>query len=157
MDSSYRSRSAYYPKDNNIFSSEPPGPTATAKPPKAVTTVFPGSNVDNAKFTPRGTHGRHICQSSIELGSGMGTVKTERVALPREPKKHQVRVNDVAAGVRQEGAIVDQRATSGIFGNPGGVLREVNKPRVPVTAGMTGKERRDALTAWRNGKATSSA
>lgn len=132
----------------NIFGSAPAPATREYKQP-----VFPGLSGDSTRTAPRGDHGRSIHDASVDLGGGYGSGPGAQ--RPVHHPKHLVRDDDVAAGSRQGDTILDQSKESGIFGNGGaGALRDSNAPAgPPSTAGMTGKERRDAIAAWRNAKA----
>jgi hypothetical protein len=142
-----RAPSQYRPADSNIF-----GGGAENQPSRtAVTTAFPGSMGDSAKSTPRGDHGRNILDSKIDLGGGYGNSALNHVR-PGTTSRHSVQENDKPAGTRGESVIVKQTETHNIFGAQS-ALREINQPAVPSTTGMTGKERRDTIAAWRNGKA----
>lgn len=143
-----RAASSYRPADSDIFSarenSQPVGPS--------VKTVFPGMSGEATKQTPRGDHGRSIHDASLDLGGGYGN-EAHNHMRPSTARKHSIQGDDKAAGTRGPSVIVKQTDSHNIFGEFNHALRDVNKPvGVPDCAGMTGKERRDTIAAWRNGK-----
>jgi hypothetical protein len=145
------------PADSDIFgarqSAAPSQPAARAP----VNTVFPGMSGEASKATPRGDHGRNILDSKIDLGGGFGNAQNnyERPSTShRRSAQENATRSDSSAGARKEQVIVKQTESNNIFGSNNNALREANTPvGVPDTAGMKGVERRNAIAAWRNGKA----
>lgn len=142
-----RAPSSYRPTDSDIFSARENSQRSGAS---AIKTVFPGTSGDAARATPRGDHGRSIHDSNLDLGGGYGNAARDH-GRPSVVPKHAVQENDKAAGTRGPSVLVKQTDSHNIFGGAS-ALREVNQPAVPSTAGMTGKERRNTIAAWRNGK-----
>lgn len=143
-----RAASSHRPADSDIFSAR-----ENSQPGRSnVKTVFPGMSGETAKQTPRGDHGRSIHDASLDLGGGYGNAAHNH-ARPSTAVKHSIHEDDKAAGTRGPSVIVKQTDSHNIFGSSNTALRDVNQPvGVPDCAGMTGKERRDTIAAWRNGK-----
>ncbi|KAJ1634826.1 hypothetical protein T492DRAFT_971009 [Pavlovales sp. CCMP2436] len=147
------------PADSDIFGARqnaaPSQPSARAP----VNTVFPGMSGEDSRATPRGDHGCNILDSKIDLGGGFGNAQNnyERPATShRRSAQENAMRSDSSAGARsgKEHVIVKQTESNNIFGASNNALREANTPvGVPDTAGMKGNERRNAIAAWRNGKA----